>query len=99
MTTSALEAYVNKIEGQHRAAMANLQEQFDTLAAAHAGALDDLRRQTVRLAILERMVIPARLAPDTAEFAKFVLPGVDGPAHHRFDSAGLLGQIAERSRV
>lgn len=96
MTISQLEARLNQVEGQGRAALANLQDQFDTLAAAHAEALADMRVMATTLAAVQRSIIDPRTPPDTAEFVKFVLPTDNAPKRWAFDAAGLLGAIAER---
>jgi hypothetical protein len=97
MTVSALEALVNQIDGQHRAALENLQAQFDVLAAAHANEIE--RNTVLTMAIMElKRKIDPRVAPDLAPFAKFVLPTDNAPGRRRFDAAGLLASIAERQR-
>lgn len=77
----------------------NLQEQFDFLALAHADALEELRATKVRLAILERKVVPARLTPDVAEFATFHLGTDNAPARRHFDSTAFMSLIGERQRA
>lgn len=98
VTITQLEARLNEVEGQGRAALARLQDQFDVLAGAHAEALANLAVFSTQLAETKAKVVGA-LPPDTAAFAKFILPTENAPARRSFNSAGLLGAIAERQRA